>query len=56
MGLVSRDEATVYEHVFVRPSVRWLVTLSTFGMLVAVYPALLTYKQVNKGGFIPTNG
>ena len=46
--LFSRDEATLYERVSVRPSVgpsvRWLVTLSFFGLLGAtnaVYTAPL---------------
>ena len=40
----SRDEATLYERVSVRPLVGWLVTLSSFGLLGAtnaVYTAPL---------------
>ena len=47
-AIFSRDEATLYERVpvrwSVRPSVRWLVTLSFFGLLAAtnaVYTAPL---------------
>ena len=51
MGLVfSRDAATLYERVSLRPFVRWLVswlvTLSFFGLLGAtnaVYTAPLLY-------------
>ena len=46
--LFSRDEATLYERVSVRPSVGWSVTLSLFGLLgatYAVYSALLHVYQ-----------
>ena len=37
MIIFSRDEATLYECVSVRPSVGWSVTLSLFGLLGATY-------------------